>query len=177
LRGLLCTVPQKHEEKMGYKIIDNLACGNRYTDIARIMHEVPEFFFGADLLITCADSGTVKECTGWPKTIAAKGIDAFFKFDALIIREEFLPSWVKIPFFFSGYDELYLVKNSDALTEFKVEYEEFFTTDGCNFEVSVPQEFWKLFKSANAIRFLADGAGLNYVCEPKLADRIESLPV
>jgi len=50
-----------------------------------------------------------------------------------------------------------------------------FTTDGYNFSEEVPTEFLEMFHAFNAVRFLADGCGLNFACDPAEAELILEL--
>ncbi len=154
---------------MPFQIIGDLAFGNTDSDINYLFEKTPEIFFNADLMITLQEV-PIKE--DYPiDFLLDAGIKCRLFCQALIVEEE---SVLKFPAdFFFGFAELYMLKPGQQLQPF--ELNEYFTTDCCNFSKEVPKEFLSCFKRFNAIRFLADGVGLNYVCEPALAAKLESL--
>ncbi|MFA7338452.1 MAG: hypothetical protein WC028_16820 [Candidatus Obscuribacterales bacterium] len=154
---------------MPFQIIGELAFGNTDSDINCLFEKIPEIFFDADLLITLQEAPFKED---YPITsLLDAGIKCRLFCQAMIVEEESIP---KFPAdFFFGFAELYMLKPGQQLQPF--ELNEYFTTDCCNFSKEVPKEFLNYFEQFNAIRFLADGVGLNYVCEPALAAKLESL--
>ncbi len=154
---------------MPFQIIGELAFGNTDSDINFLFEKIPEIFLNADLLITLQEAPIKKD---YPiDSLLHSGIKCRLFCQTLIVEEVSVP---KFPAdFFFGFAELYMLEPGQHLQPF--ELSEYFTTDCCNFSKEVPAEFLSNFKKFNAKRFLADGVGLNYVCEPALAEKLEGL--
>lgn len=159
---------------MVYKIINETAFGYREDlSISCLIEEVPAFFDGVSLLLTCVDSSNKVVKNLDPNYLLNQGVSHYAHLGSVLIKAEFADAF-KNNYDFSGFDELYLLSENSNLLEYAIT--EHFTSDGYEFGDEIPKDFLKIFNELGAIRYLSDGCGLNYVCEPIFADQIENLP-
>ncbi len=157
-----------------YKIFNETAFGYRKDlSIPSILEEVPAFFDGVSLLLTCVDSSNKVVAHLDPEYLLSKGITYSAHLGSMLINAEFAEAF-KNNYDFSGFDELYLLSENSNLLKYAIT--EHFTSDGYEFGNEIPNDFLKIFNEMGAIRYLSDGCGLNYACEPIFAEQIENLP-
>lgn len=157
-----------------YRIFNETAFGYRKDlSIPNILEEVPAFFNGVSLLLTCIDSSNEVIAHLDPEYLLSKGITHSAHLGSMLINVEFAEAF-KNNFGFCSFDELYLLPENSNLLKYAIT--EHFTSETYELGAEIPENFLKIFNEMGAIRYLSDGCGLNYVCEPIFAEQIENLP-
>jgi hypothetical protein len=149
-----------------YQIIDNVAYGSAELEIKEVFEKLPEFFIDLEVVVTYKDS-----CPAIP---ADKNAVIEYPFGRPIGAGYLLNPEDVGPFLqlLDGFDEIFLIPKG-SLQNFP-EVEIFCTPP--YFSEDVPPLFIETFKALGAVGFLGDGIGLNYACDPKFAEQIETLP-
>jgi len=153
-----------------YVVLDDVAIGYVPMSIDDIVKFMPEFFDDHVMLITIVDSDNSADRLRHAY-FKSMGVELENFGDAILIRAESLKNLIKQGWTMDGFDEIFLLKEP-VVAELPVMRVDF---TRANFNECVPREFTQKFESLHASRFLADGSGLNFACEPELADRILQL--
>ena len=139
--------------------LDRIEVGIADLTIAEVGPLIPDFFALPFAVIGMLDSSNVTDYEDWitqrtPKArclgnviVVPGGNDIL-----TLIRDEDI---------FYNFDELYLCPTIPKAPSIS----RHFTSDRANFGREVPSEFLALFHDLGAIRYLADGCGLNFACE------------
>jgi hypothetical protein len=119
------------------------------------------FFKGYSILITCLDSDTnVSGITKWLQYLEESHIPYSVHGTAIFIGERYIDQLFLDKKTFFGFDSLFLCNH--VLEPMLVDK---YTTEIVRFDKEVPSSFISGMKKMGAVRFLADGIGLNYSCE------------
>ena len=153
-----------------YVVLDDVALGFVPMSIDDIVKFLPEFFDDHVMLITIVDSDKAAERLRHAY-FKSMGVELENFGDAILIRAESLKNLIKQGWTMDGFDEIFLLKEP-VTAELPILHTDFTCA---NFNKLVPREFSQKFKALHASRFLADGYGMNFACEPDLADRIVQL--
>lgn len=154
-----------------HTFINGLVIGSLDLDLIQVVEKLPAFFKDLHMVITYKDNSPAIERVSL-QNLQAHNIDFETRSTMVVIKEWTVPTFLTIPFF-SGFDELYMVKTFDVSPLFKIDEE--FYTPRYFFEKDVPDLFTKTFMELKAVRYLCDGQGLNFVCEPELATELAKL--
>jgi hypothetical protein len=156
---------------MSYTIVDGIACGNVPLSIFDIVEHLPEFFADLGMLMTCIDSSRdVLSVASASKHQMWKGFEPHGK--AVWLPPSAVAWQIENGWSCDGFEEIYLLPRPTStilLTDEK------FTSEGDNLAEAISTEFLKRFRTIQAVRFLSDGCGLNFACEPHFAEAIENL--
>lgn len=132
---------------------------------------MPEFFEGFGVLITCLDSSSAPaNAAPWKKRLRDAGIKVVEIGDAIWIEAPDVWRLFKTIHAFSGFDEIYLLKN-DPPKGFRSKGH--FTTDRLQFKEHPPEEILSNMRQLGAYRYASDGTGIgmNFACE---SERVNS---
>ncbi len=154
-----------------HTFINGLVIGSLDLDLIQVVEKLPVFFKDLHMVITYKDNSPAIERVSL-QNLQEHNIDFETRSTMVVIKEWSVPTFLTMPFF-SGFDELYLVKAFDVPASLKVDEE--FYTPRYYFEESIPDNFVKTFSDLHAHRYLSDGSGLNFVCEPELATELAKL--
>ena len=142
--------------------------------ISDIYEHYPAFFQSYDLLITCLDSSSkVIEQKKWLEYLEVAGFAYRFAGSHVWIPSAQIEKLFKEGKTFFGFDEAYLLH---GYPKGKKLPRRRYTTDGSNFIDKISVQFIQHMKQLEAIRFLADGCGLNFACEShSVAKKIQTI--
>jgi hypothetical protein len=156
---------------MSHAIIDGLAIGNVPLSIFDIVEHVPEYFDDFGMLITCMDSGTDVAAGADCNSVLFEGAEKHG--NAVFVPVQTVAKHISDGWSFDGFEEIYLLRVPEP--DLKIYGDEHFTSECFDFSKSVPDSFLERFRYIKAVRFLSDGVGLNFACEPAFAEKIEEL--
>ncbi|MBI1850725.1 MAG: hypothetical protein HYR85_10315 [Planctomycetes bacterium] len=148
---------------MSFDEHDGRFCGFVDASIREVYESCPEFFESLDLLVTClAHSTNVARLAKWmtyvqERRFRHRPIGASVWIARAHVAEIFADEQT-----FRGFDEIYLLNGFPHAADVPADR---FTTDAVRFAGTVPSTFQKGLVRLKAARFLADGTGLNFVCE------------
>ncbi|MCI0563743.1 MAG: hypothetical protein MN733_35160 [Nitrososphaera sp.] len=155
---------------MNYRMDHDKYAGFVDLTISEAYIYYPECLTSHGLLVTCLDStDAVATLDKWLESLSLAKIS-----HEVINRAVYIPQASVSALFahgktFYGFDEIYLVQSPPTSIP-----EGRFTTDGFDFGEEIPKEFWEIFDALGAVRYFADGCGLNFVCESRdIAERLE----
>jgi hypothetical protein len=156
---------------MSYSILDGVAYGNVPLSIFDIVEHLPEYFADLGMLITCMDSSTdVLDIASASNHEMWKGFEPHGH--AIWLPPSTVAWQLENGWNCDGFEEVYLLSRPASTLSIS---DEKFTSEAADFAESVPAEFLERFRTTKAVRFLSDGCGLNYACEPDFASAIEDL--
>ncbi len=158
---------------MTHSITEGIAIGTVPLSISDVVQYLPEYFDDLAMLLTCVDSSQrVSSLLGTDDIFA----EARRYEDAVLLPKEAARKIIEQGWPFDGFEEIYLLKLGDSASSPRaLQTGRTFTTDSHDFASYVPPEFIQCFQSIKAARFLADGCGLNFACEPHFAKKLEEL--
>lgn len=154
---------------MTYCIIDDLAIGSVPLSIMDIVQYLPEYFDGLAMLLARADGSPAAQ------VLAEDFVADKLKLgDAVLFAIEEVEETTEEGWPFDGFEELYLLRQEHADTRIpRLDLDPAFTIH--DFAEQVPPEFIERFRAVKAVRYLSDGCGLNFACEPYMADKLQEL--
>jgi hypothetical protein len=156
---------------MSYSIRDGVAYGNVPLSIFDIVEHLPEYFADLGTLMTCVDSSTnVVSIASGSSHEMWNGFEAHG--NAIWLPPSAVAWQIQNGWSCDGFEEIYLLPRPESTLSIS---DEKFTSEGDNFAESIPNAFLERFRTVKAVRFLSDGCGLNFACEPHFADAIEEL--
>jgi hypothetical protein len=136
--------------------------------IAHVYSDVPAFFANMNVLFSVCDSNTN---TAFVPEGFSPNLDCIDINGRLFVRAQAVARFVEqTPF--TEFSEVYLIS---VFSPPPIYVAGKFNTDVFDFNDSIPDEFLSIFKRCGASRFLSDGCGLNYYCEPKFAKALEEI--
>lgn len=155
---------------MQFKRINNFYFGFVDLTISKIYKYCPRFFENQHLFITCLDSNEkLSQLNDWIQYIQNKKWQYKMLGNGILLWPSIEEIFADNKTFF-GFDEVYLF---DCEKVPACNPTRRYTTDGFNFSSELPADFVKQFMKMGALRYLADGCGLNFVCESK--DLVEEM--
>ena len=131
--------------------------------ITEVHADYPRFFEGFDMLITCLDSSPqIIELTKWMDYLQRTRWNYRVIGRAVWIDSANVAAVFKQSKTFYGFDEIFLMRGVPRAASLPRYH---YTPGGQTFAKRIPSSLTRAIASLKAHRYLADGCGLNYVCE------------
>lgn len=148
---------------MDYMNRSGIYFGFADISISELAEHYFTFFDSFSLLVTCLDSQPdVASLDKWISHLKNINLEFSVLPDGVWLPAASVPSLLLDRFTFRGFDEAYLLRKEPR---FPLGDKQVFTTDRCKLDKSIPERLLGSFHNLEAIRYVSDGSGMNFMCE------------